>query len=102
MPSFVDTALGAAGVAPVFGYRMSRQPSSLLSNPTTTLFDDAQKGVGAMAGNILNGDNQLSQQDVRGLAKAFPWGNRVPFHPPDEYRHLGPSRVRQAATARDA
>ncbi len=80
MPTMVDSALGAAGVEPVFGYRMSGQASNFITgNPTFSLLDDAQKGVGAMAGNLLKEDNQLSQQDVRGLAKAFPWGNWVPF-----------------------
>ncbi|HEV2509679.1 phage tail tip lysozyme [Bosea sp. (in: a-proteobacteria)] len=79
MPTMVDTALGAAGVDPVFGYRMSGQPSSMLSNPTTTLFDDAQKGLGGVLGNVLSRDNQLSQQDVRHAVRAFPWGNWVPF-----------------------
>jgi len=79
MPAFADTALVAAGVDPVFGYRMSAQPSSLFSNPTSTLLDDLQKGVGGALGNVLSGDNQLSQQDVRNVARAFPWGNWLPF-----------------------
>lgn len=80
MPSIADTALSAAGVDPVFGYRMTSQPSHLVTgNPTFGLVDDLQKGVGGMVGNVLSGDNQLSQQDVRNLTRTFPWGNWVPF-----------------------
>ncbi|MDP3255374.1 phage tail tip lysozyme [Bosea sp. (in: a-proteobacteria)] len=80
MPAVADTALAAAGVDPVFGYRMTSQPSNLVTgNPTFGLIDDVQKGLGGMAGNLLSRDNNLSQQDVRNVARAFPWGNWVPF-----------------------
>lgn len=80
VPSLADTALSLAGQEPVFGFRMTSQPSHLVTgNPTFGLFDDVKNGVGGMAGNALSRDNQLSQRDVTNLVRAFPWGNWVPF-----------------------
>lgn len=80
IPTVADSALAMAGQDPVFGFRMSGQASNFLTgNPTFSLVDDAQKGLGTIGGNLLSGDNNMSQQDARNVAKAFPWGNWVPF-----------------------
>lgn len=81
MPTLADTALGFAGVEPVFGFRMSGQPANFITgNPTFSLLNDAQQGLRGMASSAFNSEHELSQQDVKSLTKTFPWGNWIPFN----------------------
>lgn len=78
LPMVADSALDSFG-DPVFGYRMSDQPSNAIwGNPTAGLYDSASKGLSSVV-SAVRSDNDFTQKDARNVAKVFPWGNWLPF-----------------------
>ena len=70
----LDSVLDSVG-DPVFGYRMSDQPSNAIwGNPTAGLYDSASKGFSSIV-SAVRSDNDFTQADARNVAKVFPWGN---------------------------
>lgn len=78
MPMLVDSGVKLAGFDPVFTRVSGQATDAFFGNPTIGLLDDVAKGVSGIAANLSDG-NDVSQADVRNLAKAFPYQNWIPL-----------------------
>lgn len=78
MPMFVDSAVTMAGFDPVFTRVSGQHTDAFFGNPTIGLLNDTAKGISGIAANLADG-NDVSQADVRNLAKMFPYQNWIPL-----------------------
>jgi hypothetical protein len=78
LPMGIDTTLALLGQKPIFNARSTGLSQSLLSNPTTEIFNQAQKGFGGVVDSVARG-REISQSELRALASLFPLMNQLQF-----------------------
>lgn len=78
LPMIADSALDSFG-DPVFGYRMSDQPSNAIwGNPAAGLYDSASKVLSSVV-SVVRSDNDFNAGGRSQRRQVFPWGNWLPF-----------------------